>query len=396
MRILHVVEATEAGVGRHVLDLAEGLLSRGHDVHLAYSRRRADGFFRDRVSRLVGLHTWTIDLRRGPHLTDLTAVHTIRKGIRIRGPFDIVHGHSSKGGAIARLSGLAAGVPAVYTPNAIRTMDPTASALTRYAVGWAERLLSRVNGLVIAVSATEAEHLSRLGIPRQRLRLVPNGINEVTLPSREEARSALGLPPEAAVIGFVGRLATQKAPEVLVSAFAQVSRSHPGALLAVVGEGVLRPRLQRTCEELELQQRVRWLGERNGQHAMPAFDVLVLPSRYEGLSLVLLEALVAGLPIVVTEQANAGLVVDPDVNGLVVPVDDPDALAEAISRLLANDAERFELGRASRLRAPYFSQSRMVEETERIYCEVVANGGDDGGKANTLGKAMSLVTEWVS
>jgi glycosyltransferase involved in cell wall biosynthesis len=275
-------------------------------------------------------------------------------------------------------------------------MDPTASALTRYAVGWAERLLSRVNGLVIAVSATEAEHLSRLGIPRQRLRLVPNGINEVTLPSREEARSALGLPPEAAVIGFVGRLATQKAPEVLVSAFAQVSRSHPGALLAVVGEGVLRPRLQRTCEELELQQRVRWLGERNGQHAMPAFDVLVLPSRYEGLSLVLLEALVAGLPIVVTEQANAGLVVDPDVNGLVVPVDDPDALAEAISRLLANDAERFELGRASRLRAPYFSQSRMVEETERIYCEVVANGGDDGGKANTLGKAMSLVTEWVS
>ena len=396
MRILHVVEATEAGVGRHVLDLAEGLLDRGHDIHLAYSPRRADSLFQDRLLSLNGLATWTVDLRRGPHPSDVGAVRAIRKGLRVES-FDIVHGHSSKGGAVARLAALTTKVPAVYTPHAIRTMDPTASALTRYAVGWAERLLARVNGLVIAVSDTEAEHLTRLGIPRQRLRMVPNGINEIALPSRDEARCALALPRDAAVIGFVGRLATQKAPDVLVSAFARVSRSHPGALLAVVGDGVLRPRLQRTCEELGLQQRVRWLGERNGQHAMPAFDLLNLPSRYEGLSLVLLEALVAGLPIVVTERANAGSVVNPGVNGLVVPVDDPDALAEAISRLLAKDGERAEFGRASRLRAPYFSQSRMVEETERIYCEVVDNGAGGDGTADTFGGgAMSLMTEWVS
>jgi glycosyltransferase involved in cell wall biosynthesis len=371
VRILHVVEATEAGVGRHVLDLAEGLLSRGHEVHLAYSPRRADGFFRDRVSRLEGLHAWTIDLRRGPHLTDLTAVHTIRKGIRARGPFDIVHGHSSKGGAIARLSGLAAGVPAVYTPNAIRTMDPTASALTRYAVGWAERLLARVNGLVIAVSPTEAEHLARLGIPRQRLRLVPNGIREVDLPVRKEARTALGLPLDAAVVGFVGRIATQKAPDVLVSAFARVSRLHPRALLAVVGDGPLRPKLYQASERLGLRPRVRWLGEQNGQNAMPAFDLLVLPSRYEGLPLVLLEALRAGLPIVATEEASAGLVVDAGVNGLMVPLNDPDALADAILRLLTNERERAEFGLASRCRAPRFSHDRQVEKTVRTYCEAI-------------------------
>lgn len=394
MRILHVVEATEAGVGRHVLDLAEGLLARGHDVHLAYSPRRADAFFQERLLRLDRLQAWTIDLRRGPHPTDLAAVRAIRRDLR-GGSIDIIHGHSSKGGAVARLAALTTGVPAVYTPNAARTMDPTASLLTRYAVGWAERLLARVNGRVIAVSPAEAEHLTWLGIPSQRLRMVPNGVNEVALPTRDEARCALGLPLDASIIGFVGRLAPQKAPDVLVSAFARVSRSHPDAILAVIGEGVLRPRLQRECEALGLQEKVCWLGERNGQHAMPAFDVLALPSRYEGLSFVLLEALVAGLPIVVTEGANAGLVVDPGVNGVVVAVDDPDALAGAICRLLANENERAEFARASRLRARHFSHNRMIERTERIYYEVVGSRADGGGARERRGSVMSLGPEWA-
>lgn len=394
MRILHVVEASFAGVGRHVLDLSEGLLARGHEIHLAYSPRRADAQFRERLAHLDGLRAWTLDLRREPHPSDLAGVRALRRGLRTRGPFDLVHGHSSKGGAVARLAAAATRVPAVYTPHAIWTMDPTSPALARAAVAWAERLLARVNGLVIAVSPAEAEHMARLGIPPHRLRTVLNGIRAVDLPTGNDARCALGLPRDALVVGFVGRLAKQKAPDVLVSAFHRVSCAHPEALLAVVGDGPLRPMLECRIEQLGLREKVRWLGERDGQFAMAAFHVLVLPSRYEGLPYVLLEALAAGVPIVATERATGGLVVEPGVNGLVVPVDDPDGLADAILRLLSNEAERSAFGRAARGRAARFSRERMVEETERVYREAVgfraaawesthAHGGwpsgDDGG-----------------
>lgn len=378
MKVLHVVEASGGGVGRHVLDLSEGLLSRGHEVHLSYSPRRADRFFRDRLSRLDGLRARAVDLRRRPHPSDLAGVRAVRRTLRDRGPFDVIHGHSSKGGAVARLVALSAGMPAVYTPNAISTMDRTSSRLTRFFRAWIERVLASVRGLIIAVSPAEKEHLAGLGIPRRRLRVVPNCVREVELPSREQARSELGIPLDADVVGYVGRLAMQKAPDVLVSAFCRVSRAHPDALLAVVGDGPLRPVLRRECEQLGLEERVLWLGKRDGQRAMPAFDVLALPSRYEGLPYVLLEALVAGLPIVATDAASAGLVVEPGVNGLVVPVDHPEALADAILRLLENDIERAEFGRASRFRAARFSHHRMVEGTERVYGEVIGNGAGAG------------------
>lgn len=371
MKVLHVVEASGGGVGRHVLDLSEGLLSRGHEVHLAYSPRRADRFFLDRLARLDGVRTRAIDLRRRPHPSDVGAVRVVREVLRDGGSFDLLHGHSSKGGAVARLAALSVGMPTVYTPNAVGTMDRTAWTATRYAVACAERILARVQGLVIAVSPAEEEHLARLGIPRHRLRMVPNCVREMELPGREEARRELGLARDAKVVGYVGRLALQKAPDVLVSAFCRVAQAHPDALLLIVGDGPLRPVLRRECEQLGVMDRVLWAGERNGQRTMPAFDVLVLPSRYEGLPHVLLEGLVAGLPIVATEAASAGLVVEPGENGLVVPEEDPEAVAHAIMRLLENEKERAAFGRASRLRASRFSHRRMVEGTLGVYREVV-------------------------
>jgi len=193
----------------------------------------------------------------------------------------------------------------------------------------------------------------------------------VALPTRSQARHALHLPDDAAVVGFVGRLASQKAPDALVSAFCKISLAHPNALLAIVGDGPLRQPLRRACEQLGLTGRVRWLGERNGQLAMPAFDVFVLPSRYEGLPYVLLEALLAGLPIVATDSAAAGLAVESGVNGHLVPVDDPNALARAVFHLLTDRNEREMFGRASRFRAARFSQQRMIEAIEGIYGELV-------------------------
>lgn len=383
MKILHVVEASLAGVGGHVIDLSEGLLDLGHEVHLAYSPRRQDRFFQRRLQGIDGLAASTVLLRRRLHPSDVTGLQAIRRIVRQRGPFDVIHGHSSKGGALARLAALSTDMPAVYTPHAIRTLDPTVSPLTRFALVSAERLLARVEGMVIAVSRAEADHLLRIGIPPHRVRVVPNCVRPVDLPTRSQARRQLGLPDDAKVVGFVGRLTAQKAPEVLVSAFYRVTRFMPGVFLAVIGEGPLRTPLERACEQLGIQDRVLWLGERAGQLSMPAFDVLALPSRYEGLPLVLLEALQAGLPIVATEEASAGMVVEPGVNGLVVPMDDPDAVADAVLYLFVNEGERESFGQASRFLAARFSLDRMVKDTERVYYEVVNGHSPEPASSTT-------------
>ena len=106
LRILMVVESSAGGTGRHVLDLCEGLIARGCEVHLIHSTRRIDQLFRDRVATIKGLHRQGQPLRTCPHPADLTATLAIRHYLQTLGPFDVIHGHSSKGGALARLAAL--------------------------------------------------------------------------------------------------------------------------------------------------------------------------------------------------------------------------------------------------------------------------------------------------
>src|SRR5579862_7837079 len=115
MRVLFVVESSLAGTGRHVLDLSEGLLRRGCEVHLLYATRRADRLFLDRLGALPGLRSAVVPMRTGIHPSDLPAVLAVRRYAREFGPFDVIHGHSSKGGAMARLAALGSGTPAIYT-----------------------------------------------------------------------------------------------------------------------------------------------------------------------------------------------------------------------------------------------------------------------------------------
>src|SRR5205823_14138786 len=112
---------------------------------------------------------------------------------------------------------------------------------------------------------------------------------------RDGARAELGLGARDTVVGFVGRLSPQKAPEVLLKAFALLVPKLPSAVLVVIGDGPLSEPLRKLAEEWDVAGRVKWLGWRDGGHAMSAFDVFVLPSRYEGLPYVAIEALVAGL-----------------------------------------------------------------------------------------------------
>src|SRR5688572_21950323 len=141
-RVLMVVESSSGGTGRHVIDLCRGLADRGCEVHLIFSIGRVDRLFLERVAALDGVCCTPVKMRTGIHPSDFGAAMTVRRYLYEFGPFDVVHGHSSKGGAIARLGALGTGVPAFYTLHGLIMMDPELSRMKRRLYLVIERLLA--------------------------------------------------------------------------------------------------------------------------------------------------------------------------------------------------------------------------------------------------------------
>ena len=369
LRILLVTEASSAGVGRHVIDLARGLGERGHEVHLVYSARRIDRPFAEGLAALPHLAAHEVAMRRAPHPGDLGAWLRLRRALARYGPFDVVHAHSTKAGLLLRALPSLGGARVVYTPHCIYTQNPALSPATRALARWVELGLARRTDALIAVSPDEREHVLGLGLDAARVRVVPNGVGPLG-GERAAARRALGFAAGDLVIGFVGRLCAQKDPALLLEACAALRAGRPRLRLVVTGDGPLAGPLRRRAEELGLASAVRWTGHRPAAEVMPAFDLFALPSRYEGLPYVLLEATACGLPIVATRAGGVPWVVEEGVNGHVVAVGDRAGLAAALARL-ADDAQlRARMARAAAERAARFSVEEMVTRTEDLYREL--------------------------
>ncbi len=366
LRILQVVEATDAGVGRHVLDLCDELARRGHEVHLVYSGQRMEPRFARRMQGIAGLRQVDIPMRTSLHVGDLAALIRIVRYARRHRSFSLFHGHSSKGGALARIAGAMMGVPALYTPNAFRTQDPELGRFRLSLYALLERILARIGSEIITVSHDERRHAEeRLGLSPRRLHVVFNGLPLDRRRDERHSRESLGLPAEAVVVGFVGRLAHQKAPERLVDALDRIDL--PAVHLALVGDGPAAQELKRVTVKRGLESRVHWLGAIDGFSTMPLFDLFVLPSRYEGLPYVLIEALMTGLPIVASDVGGTREVVQHGVNGLIVPEGDTEALTTAIRRIASDADLRRSMAAESLVHARAFSLTEMVDRTLAVY-----------------------------
>lgn len=365
-RVLHIVEAADAGVGRHALDLVGGLTDAGWNTHLLYSPLRMGLGFRRTLDSMRGVTGVPLPMRRSVHPGDAWSVWKVVQYVRQNGPFDLIHGHSSKGGAIARLAAKAAGIPSAYTPNAMVTMNPELGRTKLQAYRLVEQLLGKIGTVLIAVSDEEREHAISLGIKPAAATVIPNGIALETLPDRETVRAELGIEADTTVVGFVGRLFDQKAPDVLLRAFGASAARH-SAILAIVGDGPLKPELENLAENLGISNRIRWLGTRNGQRTMPAFDLFVLPSNYEGMPYVVLEAAHAGLPIIATRVSGVSSVVRDGENGFIVNPGDIDSMAAALDTLLSDSELRRKFSQASLLRVQEWTVERMVNDTIRLY-----------------------------
>jgi glycosyltransferase involved in cell wall biosynthesis len=252
-------------------------------------------------------------------------------------------------------------------------MDPTLARPKRLAYNIIERLLALRTTRMIAVSPEEARAAVAVGLGRSRIATVPNGIAPMRLATREVARRTIGAGPGDILIGFVGRLVTQKGIEVLVKAFAGVARFVPNARLAMVGDGPLGPAMKALAAECGVAEKIYWLGERDARQVWAGFDVFALASWKEGLPYVVIEAMATGLPIVATTSAGVEILVEEGVNGHTVPPGDVAAFARALTNIVGDPARLARFGQASLKQAERFTAERMVEETMTVYREAGVN-----------------------
>jgi len=371
LRILLVVEAANKGTGRHVLDLAEGLIERGCNVHLLYSTLRMDESFRKRLWVMPGLVHVSLPMHRSVHPTDLTATLALRRYLRQFGPFDIIHGHSSKGGAVARLAAIGSGVPALYTPHALVMMAPGLPALGRAFFGSIEFVLSKLCKYIITVAPAEKRFALAAGLGKSRVVMVANGVGTPELSPREEARRICGAGANEIVIGSVGRLVEHKGHDVLVNALAIALRTMPKLRVVLVGDGLLKGYLAELSARLEIADKVVMLGEFDARKVFSAFDIFAMTSRMEAMPYVVLEAMTAGLPIVATATSGVEGLVQQGVNGAVVPMDDCAAFAATMVDLAADPARRARMGSASRRLVAPFSSDRMIEQILELYKDCI-------------------------
>ncbi|HEY2131036.1 MAG TPA: glycosyltransferase [Streptosporangiaceae bacterium] len=287
--------------------------------------------------------------------SDLRALTRLSTLLRRR-QFDVVHTHCAKAGAVGRLAAHRARVPRLVHTYHGFPFHEFQGAARRQGYIQIERRLGRITDVALCVGTGVAvEAVRRRLIAPERVRtigVVADGADQAAArpppaaARRRRARAELGLPADATVVGAVGRLTYQKAPDDFLAALRALGR--PGVTGVWVGDGELAGQVAARAASLPGSQ-VLLAGQRsNVPDLLPAFDVFALPSRYEGLPTAVVEAMVCGIPVVATAVNAVGDVVIPGETGLLVPPGRPELLAEAVGFLLDTPAAAARLAATAR------------------------------------------------
>ena len=381
MRILHVVEATIAGVRTHVQVVTAGLDQRHFQSVVACPLCRENACGDDQfVNYLtsVGIPIVPVAMRRSINpRADFAALRRLVSVLRSQ-RFDVIHLHSSKAGFLGRVAARIAGGNAavVYSPHGLSFLGTQSAAKRRLYLAL-ERIAGRLCDRIIAVSAGERQLIAQHGlIAPDRIVQIENGIPPITLPAafdRAAMRRALGQPSNAPLIGTVARLSAQKNPRLFLEAAAQFLRDQPAARFVWCGGGELHEAASAYARELGIADACGFLGHRDdAQQVLAALDYFWLTSDYEGLPLAPLEAMALRVPILATDVVGTRDLLANGA-GLLVPRGDAAALATATIRLTRAPERAAALGLAG---YAYFrangTAERMIGALEQLYCQLVA------------------------
>jgi glycosyltransferase involved in cell wall biosynthesis len=361
-------DGARGGVEEHILTLMRGLDRSCFRLHWACPTEAAEKIRPDLPAdvELIPL------LLRKP---SQCAAAARLAGIIRRHRIDVLHSHQFYASLFASPIGAVCRVLFVIETSHVREQWRQGWLKSKFVV---DRLAGRCVDCYIAVSRANAEYLVQTkGLPARKVVVIHNGcdLRRFDPAGRAPAslKAGLGFGEDDAVLLVVGRLEPQKGHRVLLDAMPLIHRAFPRARLVCVGEGALRQELEAHVAALGLAGSVRFVGQ---QARIPEWfalaDVVVLPSLFEGLPLVAIEALAAGKAMVATAVDGTPEVIVDGKTGLTVPSRDPDALAAAISRLLRDPELRQALGQAGRAWVEaHFSQEQQIQRTQDLYLDAL-------------------------
>jgi L-malate glycosyltransferase len=354
-----VLSLSPGGTERLVIDIVRGLANRVDSVVCCLDEAGAW------AAELAPLNVPVVTLRRIPGFHPSLALDIAR--VMKAHAIEIVHCHHYSPYVYGLLASiLRPGIKLVFTEHG--KLSNHGPSKKRRLVN---PLLARWPARVCAVSADLKQHMVDEGFPAHRVDVLYNGIDPGERPTsadRRAARAALGIPNDAFVLGTAGRLDPVKNLSAFLGAHAVLAARDPNIRCVVVGDGPERAFLEDKAANLGISKSVVFTGYRQDVRALlPAFDVYVNSSVYEGVSLTILEAMAASLPVIATRVGgNPEVVVDQE-TGLLVQ-GRACALAEAIGGLLHDSQRRRAMGDAARWRViRHFSIARMVDDYARAY-----------------------------
>lgn len=373
--VVHIITQLElGGAQQNTLDSCRLLDRTRYRVALLTG---VDGQQDGDAARIDGL-----DLR---FVSDLVRPISPRQDVRafraIRGHIEdikdgapvIVHTHSSKAGILGRLAARAAGVRhVVHTIHGFGHPAFRRAWMRQVAIA-AERYLAPRTSRFIAVSKANIEDGERLGLFKKTpVELIRSGFDLApfrdTAPTREEARRALGLRPDAIIIGTVACLKPQKAPLDFVEAAARVARSHPDVEFVIAGDGELRDAVLARIARQNLTGRIHLLGWRDDVPVvLRALDLFWLTSRWEGLPRAVVQAMAAGVPVIATGADGVRDVIEDGVTGLTVAPGDITGIVGRTERLLDDPDYAARLADAARTIPDEFNVHLMAARLESLY-----------------------------
>jgi glycosyltransferase involved in cell wall biosynthesis len=373
--ILFVIDGLEFGGGERVfLQLAAGLRDR-YEVFVAAMQ---GGIFEHELKRLE-IQFFPVDINRRFSFKPILQLKRIIKERKI----DFVHSQGARADFFARIGGKLAGVTNIVCTIAMPVEGFEVNLLRKKIYRFMDWLSERYIARFIVVSDSLRKTLiQRRGIPPEKVIKICNGIElDQYQPVKEQAnlRKQWEISPETPVVGAIGRMVWQKGFEYLIQAIPIIIEKFPKTKTIIVGDGPLREKLETLGENLKVNRNVIFAGFQNDvREILFAIDVLVIPSLLEGFPMITLEAMAMSKPVVatnidgITEQITHGK------EGVLVQPRDPDALAEAVIKVLSRKEYSKAIGLAARKRAEEeFSVEKMLAETEKVYSFLLRGKQDE-------------------
>lgn len=369
-RIMEMIDKPAFGGGQTALLLLAENLDR--DIFEVFVCSGGEGPLAEEARR-KGLTFVPAPLNKKLSFRSRREIASVLKELKI----DILHTHGGVAGLYGRTAARLARTPAlVHTLHGIHYLHYRNPFLRRLYV-LLERRYSRFTDRLVLVCQSDLRRARRHRLaPEGKMTVILNGLDVRPEPGAGDLarrRSELGWTPGRPVVGTVARLHRQKGIIHLLHAGRKILKAVPESRVVVVGDGPQADRMRREARRLGLGERCLFLGAREDATALMAlFDVFVLPSLWEGLPFVLVEAAALGKPVVATAVDGVPEILEDGRTGLLVPPGDSAALADAVIRLLRDKDEARRLAeRARTLVPPRFPLRRMVEQTQNLYLELL-------------------------